>query len=123
MFDISTKEFDFSNVPATPIDILDMIEYYDTHNPMYQILYDANEAIENRRMKKRERFGYDPMILPIFSYDLVEFFVEDSIRKKPESHFIVDEVPIVEEGKNFKNLNFLPFLYIYFSSTSLVFSQ
>ena len=102
MFDISTKEFDFSNVPATPIDILDMIEYYDTHNPMYQILYDSDDALENRRMKKRERFGYDPMTLPIFSYELVEFFVEDIIRNNPESHFIVDEVPIVEEGKNFK---------------------
>ena len=95
MFDICTKEFDMKNVQAQPIDMTDLINYYDQHHPEFRIFDDIAASDKDRRIKKKPRFTDDLTTLKINAYELVEFFIENN---DANSHFILDEVPIFQQG-------------------------
>ena len=70
IFDIYTKEYDFRGYDVTVISAQDLWEFYASKN-------------------KRSR------IKDVKIYFLVEYFV----RHHPDGHFIVDECPLLKEGK------------------------
>ena len=101
LFDIITKHYELKNIDAQPIDIPDLIEYYNRHHPVFTTFYDTKERKKNLRLKKKRRSGTEPCSSDISSYDLVTFFIEHQISVHENSSFILDEVPIFQQKGNF----------------------
>ena len=81
---------------ARPIDIPDLIQFYNDNNQVYTTFFDVNEPIKESRLKKKIRNG-NGTSSPMNSYELVTFFVEHQVAKNDNCHFILDEVPIFEQ--------------------------
>ena len=88
------------NIEAQPIDVLDLLDYYNMNNSTFTTFFDPKE----RQMKKRPLSTYSNTLpLPtdtapseINAYDLVEFFIKDKVSRDDNSHFVLDEVPIFQ---------------------------
>ena len=89
------------NIQAQPIDMIDLIEYYDKYHPKFTIFVDSTESNKDRRMKKKARSTHGTLY-EINVYDLMEFFIQDNTRIFENSHFVIDEVPIFQD-KNRRN--------------------
>ena len=102
MFDIFTKTFDMKNTDAIPIDITDLIAYYDKHHPTFVTVFDESEPIETLRMKKIYRSkrlsDISKPLSELSVYELIEFFIKNEIEIYENSHFIIDEVPILYQS-------------------------
>ena len=81
MFDIVTKEIDMKHIQAQPIDMRDLITYYNQYHP----------SQKNLKFKHAVPSG-------INAYDMAAFFIEDQVRMHENSHFVLDEVPIFQQG-------------------------
>ena len=101
LFDAYTRNFEMKFTDAHPIDIPNLIDYYDQHHPMFEIFYDTKERKNNRRLKKKPRLGNEPYCSDVDSYDLVKFFIQHSVSQHENSHFILDEVPIFQRKGNY----------------------
>ena len=86
------------NVLAKPIDMIDLIAFYDTNNPTFTTYLDSNERNPNCQMKKKERSGPNFASSTLDVYELLTFFIEENMRLNTDSHFIIDEVPIFIDG-------------------------
>ena len=99
IFDICTKSFEMSNTKAVAKDVNDLIQYYNDHHPTLTIFEDRTQRQKNLRMKKKSRSSDRESPSEVTIYELAEFFIQDQIRKEPNSHFVLDEVPIIQQGK------------------------
>ena len=99
MFDIQTKYFELVNIPAQPIDVTDLLAYYDLHNPEFSTFFDTNEKIKDLRMKKTSRSTTGSGTSDLNIYELIEFFLQHKVENYENSHFVVDEIPIFYKSK------------------------
>ena len=99
MFDIQTKYFELVNIPAQPIDVTDLLAYYDLYNPEFSTFFDANERIKDLRMKKKSRSATGSGTSDLNIYELIEFFLQHKVENYENSHFVVDEIPIFYKSK------------------------
>ena len=99
MFDILTKNIDMRSLSAIPIDIKDLIDSYNKTHSEFEIFYDRNERNGNRKMKKRKKYGSLVSPLPVDVYEVLEHFIEEKKKLDPDANFIVDELPILLDGK------------------------
>ena len=99
MFDIHTKEFELVNIPAQPIDVTDLLAYYNSHNSEFSTFLDTNEKRKDLRMKKKSRSTTNSHTSDLNIYELIEFFVRHKVSNYENSHFIVDELPIFYKSK------------------------
>ena len=88
-----------NSIKTTPIDVADLIDYYNAHHPTFKTCF--NDALQQNGpltvVYKSDNQQYKPKIS---TYELVYFFIEDQVKKNPASNFILDEVPILQEGEN-----------------------
>ena len=104
MFDLYTKLFDLANVPVHAINVSDLIAIYDLHHPRFVTWFDPNEKEKDLQMKKKDRHIPDAPASDINVYDLIQFFLEHQMTTSDNSHFIVDEIPIIYRSKTGKLL-------------------
>ena len=102
LYDIFTRHFEMKFTDAKPVDMPEMIDYYNQYHPTFLTFYDAKERRKNRKLKKKLRIdsaGSSPS--DIDSYDIVKFFIQHQVSQKENSHFILDEVPIFQQKSNY----------------------
>ena len=97
MFDIITKNVDMKNVAAIPIDMKDLIGFYNNTHPEYEVYYDETEPMFNMRMKKIRKHDRKVQNL-IEVYEILEHFIKEKAKLDSSASFIVDELPIVIDG-------------------------
>ena len=105
LFDVCTKNFEMKNTAARPIDVPDLIDFYDANHKEYCTVFDANEVMKECRLKKRLRNGNGPASL-IDSYELTKFFIQRQVEQNDNCHFILDEVPIFQQKGNYIYSNY-----------------
>ena len=87
-------------IQAIPMDVRDLISYYDKYHPEFETYFDKNVRQKNLQMKKKSRSRHGPPPSAITIYDLAEFFIKDQAKKEPKSHFVLDEIPMIQIGEN-----------------------
>ena len=99
MFDIITKNVDMKNILAIPIDMQELLTFYNNTHPEFEVFYDEKEPQLNQRMKKKKKTGITSQFFPVEVYEIVEHFIQEKTKIDPFSNFIVDELPIAIDGK------------------------
>ena len=105
------------NISAIPFDMKDLIEFYNKTHPEYEIFYDQKERNINRKMKKRRKDGNMASPLPVDVYEILEHLIEEKRKLDPDTSFIVDELPILLDGKLHFSLTMVDFLVILYIHT------
>ena len=100
MFDIITKNIDMSNVCAIPINMQDLITFYNNTHPEFEVFYDEKEPVPNLKMKKKYKRSPTSQYLWIDVYEIVEHFVKEKVKLNPTANFIFDELPIALDGNS-----------------------
>ena len=97
LFDLYTKTFEMQNIPGQvyAIDVRDLLQFYDTFHPTLVTVFDGKEKNKNLRMKQKHRGSPDSEATGITIYDLIQFFIQEKAMDYEDSHFVLDEVPIL----------------------------
>ena len=104
----SSKEIELKTTKAIAVDTIDLLDFYNSFHPTFQTYLDVQERNANRQMKKREKSHHNSSSSLINVYELVSFFIEENVRRNSDTHFIIDELPIFMDGKDFnQNKNIL----------------
>ena len=98
IFDLITKEVEMKNIRAKPVDVTDLIKYFNLNHPDFQIVIDKSIKQKHLRAQKKSRSPNGPPPSEISSYELATFFIQNEVKNNPNSNFVLDEVPILQKG-------------------------
>ena len=77
------------------VDVRDLLQFYDSFHPKFITVFDGNEKRRNLRMKQKRRGSPDSDATGISIYDLIQFYIQEKALDYANSHFVLDEVPIL----------------------------
>ena len=102
LFDLFTKTFEMQNIAPQVyvVDVRDLLEFYDTFHTTFITVYDGKETRRNLRMKQKRRGYPNSQAIGITIYDLLQFYVQEKALNYEDSHFVLDEVPILPKTGN-----------------------
>ena len=100
MFDVITKQIEMKHTTVTAIDTIDLLRFYNSYHPTFQTYLDVSERTPNKQMKKKQKVFRDSTSSFIDVYELLTFFIDENVRRQPEAHFIIDELPIFMDGNS-----------------------
>ena len=89
------------NIEAQPIDVLDLLDYYNMHHPTFTTFFDPKEQQMKKKPLSSNTHPTDSAPSDINTYDLAEFFIQDKVSRDANSHFVLDEVPIFQQKGNY----------------------
>ena len=98
IYDLITKEVGMKNILAKPIDVTDLIKYFNQNHPEFEIVLDKNIPKKHLQLQKKSRSPHGPPPSEITTYELTTFFIKNETKKNPKSNFVLDEVPIMQQG-------------------------
>ena len=98
IYDLITKEVGMKNILAKPVDVTDLIKYFNLNHPEFEIIVDKSIRQKHLRIQKHSRSPYGPPPSDVDTYDLTMFFIQNEVKNNPKSNFVLDEVPIMQQG-------------------------